>query len=71
MKEQVRAEMAQLEAAQNLASAALALYGALRATELRQPRLVLNCLPALESAIEGWSRASEIEPMPASEETRC
>lgn len=70
-KEAIKAEIAKLEAAQNLANAALSMYGAIKATELKQPRLVLSSLPAVEAAIEAWSNAVEADSMPVSEDTRC
>ncbi len=62
-KEQIKAEMARFASADELANAALSIYGAIKATESRQPRLVVAALPALESAIAKWSEITELEPM--------
>lgn len=60
-KQQIRAEFAKFQAADVLANAALMLYGALKATEIVQPRLVSACLPAFENAIKAWSEINERE----------
>jgi hypothetical protein len=69
-KAQIRSEFAKFESADQLAAACLSIYGAIKATEARQPRLVCALLPALEKAIENWSEINELEsdPGPASTE---
>jgi hypothetical protein len=69
-KERILREVQRFEAAGALASACTTLFGALKATELRLPRLVVNALPSLETALNGWSDALEIEDSPESEGTR-
>lgn len=62
-KQQIRAEMARFASADELANAALRIYGAIKATESRQPRLVVAALPALEQAISKWAETNELEPL--------
>lgn len=69
-KERILREVQRFEAAGSLASACTTLFGALKATELRLPRIVVNALPALETALNGWSNTLEIEDEPESEGTR-
>jgi hypothetical protein len=61
-KAKIKSEFAKFEAADQLASASLGIYGALKATESRLPRLVAALLPALEVAIGKWSETCEEEP---------
>jgi hypothetical protein len=69
-KERILRQVQRFEAAAALASSCTTLFGALKATELRLPRLVVNALPALEMALNGWSNALEIDDEPESEGTR-
>lgn len=69
-KERIIREMQRFEAAGALATSCTTLFGALKAVELRLPRIVVNALPALEAALSGWSDALEIEDNPESEGTR-
>jgi hypothetical protein len=66
-KEKIKAEMGRMATADELANAALSMYGSIKATERNQPRLVLAALPALERAIEKWAEINELEAVPESE----
>jgi hypothetical protein len=59
-KDEIRAEFDQFAAAEKLAQAVLLVYGAIKLTEAKQPRMVVAAFAGLESALEGWSAACEV-----------
>jgi hypothetical protein len=60
-KEQIKAEVRKLEAAQSLADVGMALFGALSLVAHRVPSVVSRHVPALQSALERWESALEAE----------
>lgn len=67
LEQKIKNEMSRLAAADELVNAALSLYGAVKATEIKQPRLVVASLPALERAIERWASLEDYEPQSEAE----
>jgi hypothetical protein len=66
-------EFKRWEAADALATAVVTLYGAVKATEARQPGFVNLCLRPLEIALQNWCEARDESPSeqePAIESTR-
>lgn len=55
----IRAEIVERKAVDEVFAAVLALYGSIKATELQCPRLVVALIPNLERAIEAYSRVIE------------
>lgn len=55
----IRAEIAERKSVDDVFAAVLTLYGAIKATELQCPRLVLAVIPHLEHAIDAYSKLIE------------
>lgn len=56
----IRAEIVERKSVDEVFAAVLSLYGAIKATELQCPRLVVAVIPNLERAIEAYSKVIEI-----------
>lgn len=70
-KKEIQRQMDRFQRADEIANAALLLYGAIKASELRQPRFVLAAVAPLEVAIARWADLSDLDAMPESEETEA
>lgn len=70
-KKEIQRQMDRFQRADEIANAALLLYGAIKASESRQPRFVLAAVAPLESAIARWAEINETDAMPESEETEA
>lgn len=55
----VTREFAERRAVDDVFAAVIGLYGAIRASEVQCPRLVIGMLPALETAIDAYAKLLE------------